>query len=363
MTELELKLQRVYDLMDRHSLHGLLLQQAASFAWATCGAMSAVNVADSFGVASLLVTLEARYVITDNIEAARLQAEEHLQDQGWEFKIARWYDHTADIQELAGGMQIGADGNYPGALDLGPEIARMRAALTPEEIDRLRIVCRASAEAMDAAIMSLRPRLTEHQIAGILAREALNRGLEPIIHLVGTDERILHYRHPVPTEKRLDKYAMLVLCGRKWGLDASMTRLIHFGPVPEELNNKLRAAALVDAHYISATRPGVKLRDVLREAMECYRLYGYEDEWRLYHQGGLVGYMPREVFVTPEAEDIVSAGQAYAWNASIAGVRSEDTMLVGEQQNEILTAIPRWPVTKVNLRGQTIERPAIFEVS
>ena len=51
----------------------LLLRREASFAWATCGATSHVNLADSHGTASLLFTPKARYVITNNIEAARLQ--------------------------------------------------------------------------------------------------------------------------------------------------------------------------------------------------------------------------------------------------------------------------------------------------
>ena len=83
---------------------------------------------------------------------------------------------------------------------------------------------------------------------------------------------------------------------------------------------------------------------------------------RLHHQGGLAGYTPREVIATPNTGDEVTYGQVYAWNPSIAGVKSEDTILVGEQQNEVLTAIPRWPVTKVNLRGQTVERPGILEI-
>ncbi|HEX8992478.1 MAG TPA: M24 family metallopeptidase [Anaerolineales bacterium] len=363
MGELELKLQRIRDLLDQHSLDGLLLRQAASFSWATCGASSSVNVADSYGVASLLITSQARYLITDNIEAGRLQAEQHLQEQGWEARVAGWYEHKSVIEELTQGLRLGADCAYPGATDLESDVRWMRAALLPEERDRFRQVSHAAAEAMDAAIMSLRPRLTEHQIAGILAREALNRGVEPIVHLVGTDERVLQYRHPVPTDKRLDKYAMLVLCGRKWGLVANITRLIHFGRIPDELHNKARAVALVDAHYITATRPGKTVSEVFREAAECYRLYGFEDEWHSHHQGGLAGYVPREVLTTPETQDEICVGQAYAWNPSIAGVKSEDTMLVGEEHNEILTAIPRWPVTKVNLRGQTIERPAILEVT
>ena len=362
MSELELKLRRIDELLGHYSLNALLLRQSASFAWATCGADPSVNIADRYGEASILIAPHGHYILTNNIEAPRLFEEQGLKDQPWEFRVAPWYSQDGIVSELAQGLQLGADCEYPGALDLSGEVSRMRAALLPEEIERFRSLCRASAEAMDAAIMTVRPGLTELQIAGILARNALTRGVEPVVHLVATDQRIYTYRHPLPTEKRLEKYAMLVLCGRKYGLVASLTRLVHFGPIPEDLRNKARACALIDAHYVTATRPGKKMNEIFQEAADCYRIYGFEDEWHHHHQGGLVGYVPREIIATPDTADEVRQGQAYAWNPSIAGVKSEDTILVGEERNEVLTAIPHWPVAKVNLRGQTVERPGILEI-
>ncbi len=362
MNELELKLQRIDELLRHYSLNALLLRQTASFAWITCGGDASINIADRYGAVSVLIAPHGRYMLTDNIEAARLQDEERLGEQGWEFRVAPWYAQNGMIAELTQGWQLGADCEYPGATELYGEIARLRAMLSAEEIERLRVVCRAASEAMDAAIMTVRPGLTELQVAGILARNVISRGLEPVVHLVGTDERIYKYRHPLPTEKRLEKYAMLALSARKHGLIASLTRLVHFGPIPDELRSKARACALVDAHYVTATRPGKKLNEIFQEAADCYRLYGFENEWQLHHQGGLAGYAPREIIATPDTADEVRQGQAYAWNPSITGVKSEDTILVGEERNEVLTAIPHWPVTKVNLRGQTVERPSILEI-
>lgn len=362
MKEFELKLQRTYDLLDRHSLDALVLRQAASFAWLTCGAAPTIDVAAGYEPTSILIAPHGRYILTDNIEAARLQQDELLQGQGWEFRVHPWYEQNGMVTEMTQGMKVGADCDYRGAVDLQGDVARLRASLLPEEVERFRQLCRAAAEAMDAAIMSIHPRLTEQQIAGLLLREAIGHGIEPVIYLVGTDERIYNERQPLPTEKRLDRYAMLSLSARKRGLVASLTRQVYFGPLPEDLRNKARAVALVDAHYVSATRPGKRLSEIFREAADCYRLYGFEDEWRQFHQGGLAGYMPREVLSMPNTNDEVTYGQVYAWNPSIGGVRSEDTILVGDERNEVLTAIPRWPVAKVNLRGQTMERPSILEI-
>jgi antitoxin VapB len=52
----------------------------------------------------------------------------------------------------------------------------------------------------------------------------------------------------------------------------------------------------------------------------------------------------------------------YAWNPSITGTKSEDTILVGPHGNEVLTGIEGWPALSVTVDGQTVARPAILEV-
>ncbi len=94
MSEFEQKQQRVRALLAEKNLDALLLQRVSSFAWATCGAASYVNTATRTGAASLLITPTARYLVTNNIEAPRLEREEGLAAQGWEFRVT---PHTDDV--------------------------------------------------------------------------------------------------------------------------------------------------------------------------------------------------------------------------------------------------------------------------
>jgi len=71
-SELSVKLERIRKLLDQSGLDALLLRQTNNFAWATSGASSYINRADSMGVASLLITPANHYVITSNIESVRL---------------------------------------------------------------------------------------------------------------------------------------------------------------------------------------------------------------------------------------------------------------------------------------------------
>jgi hypothetical protein len=80
---------------------------------------------------------------------------------------------------------------------------------------------------------------------------------------------------------------MLVLCGRCWGLVCSITRLIHFGRLPDKLCRKAEAVARVDATFITATRPGRTLGEIFWRGMAAYAETGFPDEWRLHHQGVL----------------------------------------------------------------------------
>ncbi len=362
MTEFNQKQDRIQALLAKHELDALFLQRVSSFAWATCGAASYVNTATTNGEAALLITSSGRYLITNNIEATRLEQEEKLAAQGWEFRVVPWHEAQDTVAELTRGLRLGADGPYPGATDLSGDLARLRANLTPEEGKRFRALGRLCAEAMDGAVRAARPGQTEYQIAGLLAQEAESRGVQAIVNLIATDERIFAFRHPLPTDKKLERYAMLVLCGRRWGLVCSVTRFVHFGRLPDDLRRRAEAVGKIDATFIAATRPGQTLGEIFQIATTAYAEAGFPDEWHLHHQGGPAGYEPREYVATPRSTDVISVGQVYAWNPSITGTKSEDSILVGEAGNEVLTAIENWPTLPVTVSGQTLARPAILEI-
>jgi Xaa-Pro aminopeptidase len=363
MTEFEQKQGRIRSLLAERSLEALLLRRASSFAWATCGSSSCINLASTYGEAALLITPSGLHLVTNNIEAPRLEQEEQLWKQGWKFSVTPWHQAEDVIGRLSQGFRLGADGFYPGAVDLSAEVSRLRALLTPDEGTRFRTLGRLCAEGMAAATAAVWPGQTEYQIAGFLAAEMESRGVQAVVNLAATDERVFAFRHPLPTGTKLQRYAMLVLCGRRGGLVCSVTRCIHFGRLPDGLRRKAGAVAQVDATYIAATRPGETLRAILQRAIQSYAEVGFPEEWQLHHQGGAVGYEPREYLATPQADDVVSAGQAYAWNPTINGTKSEDTILVGESGHEVLTAMPGWPEHKVTVGGQVLHRPAILEIA
>lgn len=361
--EIAVKRAAVRALLEEKNLDALLLRRVSSFSWATCGRRSEISTAVEAGEAALVLTAERRFLLTNNIEAPRLLDEERLAEQGFEPVIHPWHEPEPPLSQLLRVRRVGVDRPAPGligAVDVSGELARLRSLLTPEEGERFRGLGRLCAEAMDAAARSLAPGQTEHEIAAVLTRECVARGVWPVVDLVATDQRVFELRHPVPTDKKLERYAMLVLCGRRAGLVCSITRLVHFGHLPADLEGRSKACAQVDARLIAATRPGAVLSDILYAGISAYRELGFAGEWELHHQGGVTGYEPRELVATPSVTATVRTGQVYAWNPSIAGTKSEDSVLITEGGPEILTAIPGWPTVEIEVSGGRYVRPAIL---
>ena len=361
--EIDEKVERVRRLMSDRKLGAIRLRRVSSFAWATGGADSAINTATDFGVAELIVTRDRRHLVTSNIEAPRLEAEDRLVEQGWEPAVTGWHQAGDPAAALIRGLAVGADSPVTGAVDLSGEIGGLRAGLVAAEGARFRELARRCAAAMDAAVRAIRPGMSERQIASLLAGETALLGVWPVVDLVATDERIRRFRHPLPVDKALERHAMVVLCGRKWGLVCSLTRFVHFGRLPDELRRRQDAVARVDAAFISGTRPGAAVKDVFARALEAYRATGFADEWTLHHQGGAAGYEPRETIGRPDSREVVAAGQAYAWNPSITGTKSEDTILVGGERNDVMSEIAGWPAVDATVDGAVWRRPAVLEIT
>lgn len=353
---------RVRRIMQEKGLDAVLIRNISNFAWLTDGVANYVGIATAEGNSWALLTPDAKYIITNNIEAARLERDELLAEQGYRLVATPWHEAESPVARLTQGMTLGADGSYPGATNVSAELARWRQVLLPGERQRYRELCADCGEAIQAAAMEVQPGLSEHQIAGLVARQLYARGITPLVLLIAVDENVWRYRHPLPTNKIMERYAMLVVGGRRRGLIGSVSRLVHFGALSEELQRKEQAVARVDATIIAATRPGALVADIFRQIVAAYAEVGYADEWRYHHQGGAIGYESREFKAMPDSTQIVQANQAYAWNPSIAGVKSEDTILIGENSAEIMTDVGHWPMIPIEIGGQVIRRPAILRV-
>jgi len=348
--------------MEQSRLDAVVLTRRCNFAWYTAGGLNHVSTAADVGAASLLITRDRPICITNTIEAPRIGAEE-LSGLGIEVQAAAWYDpaDAARIWSAAlGDRRAAADAHVTGLPEsvgrLSSDFDTLRRTMTEAEIERYRVLAREVAECLESACRQAQPGMTEHQLGSLLSGLLLEREIRAPVVLVAADERVRRFRHPIPTSRRFERYGMAVACGERHGLIVSNTRLFSFAPIDDDLRGRHQAVCRVDAAMIAATRPGNTLGDVFTAAQRAYADAGFPDEWTCHHQGGPTGYVGREVRAAPGHATPVQLNQAFAWNPSIAGTKSEDTILVKTDGNEVMSATGDWPTGLYEAGGQTWPR-------
>ena len=321
-------------MLDETGLDAVVLRRPENFAWYTGGADNRVDHASPAGVADIVVTRTGEYVATTNIEAPRMREE---QVPGWEVVEYEWYDGPGDlIAKLAGGAAIGSDAADPSEVDVAGLIAPLRYRLDDAAIERYRAVGADTMAAVDAACAALNPAMSETEAAGAVTAACRAAGLFASALMVGGAERIPLHRHPIPAGQPLGARAMIVVCAERGGLYANLTRFVHFEPPDAELAAKLVACQGILAHLRGATRSGRTLGDVFDDCRTFYADAGYADGWRHHHQGGLTGYRSREVIAAPGNGQVITAGQAFAWNPSVPGAKAEETFVLTDDGPDIV---------------------------
>lgn len=360
--ELQEKHARLERLRQAHGLDAILLTRNDNVAWATGGARPHIAICLEAAVCSILSDQHGFRLLTNTIEEGRLLAEE-LPAGSWRPIAQPWHDESpATALRLAGVNRIGADSHLEGAVYLGKEILEARTPLLAPEIERFRDLGRDTGAALEQAARAVRAGDSEFQIGARIAAALVERAIDPVVLLVAVDERIRHVRHPLPTVLRVSERAMLVCCGRRHGLIASATRLVHLGTLPADLRQRHEACARVDGAFLAATVPGATAAEIFAAGAAAYTAEGYPGEWEHHHQGGAAGYGTRDWFGTPKGIEVAHSNQAFAWNPSITGTKVEDTVLLGEHGIEILTETGTWPVVEVEVKGSRFRCPAILEL-
>jgi Xaa-Pro dipeptidase len=355
--DLGVKLARLAELARAHDLDTLVLREPAALTWLLGGR---VNVPQTLDAACLDVIVHvtasgtALTVVTNAIEAPRLRDTELAGldaacDVRWE--VVPWWESRDG--RLPSGPRVGGDRPLAGCAPLGADLAALRRRLTPHQQDLLTSVCRDTAAAATAAALTLSPGTTGYAAAGALAQALLERELDPIVLLVGGADHLATHRHPLPLSESVGERAMLVACGRRHGLVASVTRIVSFTPLDEQQRDAYARLLRVEQAFLDASRVGARLGDVVSEGCAAYGTQGFDpEEWHRHHQGGLSGFQPREFPAHAGSDLVLGDGAVVAWNPSADGWKVEDTTLVLPDGARTLVTDGRWPSLDVGGRSR-----------
>ena len=350
-------------------LDGVLLNTQHNFSWLSCGGSNGIDLSRENGSCFLLVTRNGdRYVIANNIEMGRLLAEE-ISASDFEPIEVTWQSekdpHTvlSAVTPLANGNRLGCDIGFPDTRWIEPSIASCRFELTLDEISRFRDLGRDAGQALGNLVSKLDPGQTENEIATAVRAELGANDIYSVVTLVAADERISKYRHPIPTGNPWRSTLLVVVCARRHGLVASLSRMICAGDVPEDLQLRTEACAAVNASLYAATRIGATGANLYDAAARAYADQSFAGEIDKHHQGGACGYRTRDWVAHPDSRDIVQPNQAFAWNPSITGTKTEETTILTDDGLEIITATPGFPPISTSVAGREYFSPGILSLS
>jgi len=357
--EVQAKLAVLRECLGKTGAAAIRLRGIDWFAWVTAGGSSAVLQCAETGVAEVLVTQDEAVILTDEIELARLREEEI--PAGFSFHASPWAQielRERYVLGLAGDAIVLSDRPHNGEQPLPHALRLRRLVLGEAEQMRYRALGREAAEAMSEVLRAARPDWTEYQLAGAGAHALWRHGIHPALVLAAGERRLPLYRHPVPTHEPIGKRAMLVFCARRHGLYANLTRFVSFGG-PGSAPEAQRALMDVEATGLAAVIPGASLSSVYHALAQAYHHADVENAIREHHQGGITGYLAREIVATASTATQLEQGMAFAFNPSYGGMKIEDTFLLGPDGLENLTCDPGWPALDVHGRA----RPLWLEVT
>ena len=217
------------------------------------------------GAASLLIRNDGKkFVLANKIEMPRM-LEEEISAEDFEPVEFAWEDEKTSsdfvtkkaLSLLENNKNLGADLFLNTQTPIiESDIARCRYQLTDAELKRFRQLGKDAGETVGDLIKTLQIGENEIEIARRTTAFFVAKNISSVVTLVAADERMQKFRHPVPTEKCWEKVLMIVVCAKRKGLIASLSRIVCAGKIPDELRRRTDACASVKRETFSGDKTG-----------------------------------------------------------------------------------------------------------
>jgi Xaa-Pro dipeptidase len=356
---------------------GLVLTGPAAVAWAGGGIAPPVDRTAAVDLVWAVFTATTAALITTRVEAERITDEYDPAAHGFaELSVVPWQHADAFVtaaEDLAGvpASRLAADGHPAFGHDVSDDLIGLRLALSAPERAELASLGHDAAAALQSALACWQPGERDLDIQARCAAHLEAAGADAPVLIVGGDDRLARYRHPMAAGVPVRRTVMAVVVARRAGLHVAATRFASAGPVDPAYTGLRRRVLAIDDAVLSTCRPGATYGDALTALDAAYARVGAPGEWAGHYQGGPIGFAQREFELAPDQDgarwyrEPVAAGHAVAWNPSLpGGAKTEDTYLVTDAGGlELVTRAPGWPAESAeSADGRQPPRPGVLEV-
>jgi Xaa-Pro dipeptidase len=371
--EVGAKLALVRALIAGLGVPAIVLTTSGAVAWLTAGLENRIEAGSTASAMWVVVTPDDALALATNVERARIDAEHDLLGRGLALETIEWFaggdGFVAAAREFAGhpAATLASDGHAGFGIDAEDALAALRLALAPAERQRLSALAVDAARALERTLRSWRPGERDFDLQARIAAELECAGAFGACLIVGGDDRVEHFRHPLASGAQVKRLVMAVVVAERGGLHAAATRIACSDGLPGGVRAAWHAALAVESRMLAASRVGAAYGDVLRACDDAYAEVGRPGSWREHYQGGPIAYRQREFEIVPTQRESpwyatrIEAGHAVAWNPSVAGGgKSEDTFLIDDEGAHCLTHTGEWPQATT---ADGLERTAILDIA
>ncbi len=315
-------------------------------------------------VVAIFLPGDAPRLVLGELETGKIQALPFpLQAYAYHDNPATWqsaFDRAARAAEIDG-LVIGVEPTRLRFLELRLlEQAAPRAKFVPaedclavlrmhkdrEEIGAMKKAVEIAQNALQALLPSIKPGVTEREIAAELTLQLLRGGSEaemPFAPIVASGPNSAN-PHAVPTNRALARGDLLVL---DWGATyggyiSDLTRTLAIGELDPELRRVYQAVLEANAAGRAAARPGIPAGEVDRAARNVIEAAGY-GSYFIHRTGHGIGMESHEApYIYAENTLPLAPGMTFTVEPGIylpgrGGVRIEDNLVITETGAESLS--------------------------
>lgn len=359
--EVKLKQDRVRAYLKESGYETMIIGRQDNFAWFTDGGNNKV-ICSEVGFSILVITQSHTSLVAQVMDGRRVM-EEELIGLDIEYVPLHWYEASREekAMKMVEGKRVISDIFIQGTDYLPRDIYKLHYPLTDKELQKLRWLGITTEEILWQVANEIKPDMTEHEIEAMFLYAYGKKNIQCDVLLIGSDERIFKYRHPNPSDKKVDKYVLLHPAVKKWGLHANVTRMVYFGDsLPMEIDKKYNAVNQIQAAVMSMCEPGIRFESILQEQKRLYKELGFEEEWRNHYQGGITGYLVCDPTLSMNTKEEVQVNQAFDWFITITGAKVEELSICLEKGFEIPSVAGFWPTKSYSHGKKEFSLPAIL---
>jgi Xaa-Pro dipeptidase len=345
--------QQIRDEFDERAL---LLTTPASVNWRTGGLSDPIDVTASSDPVWVIDCNAGSALITNEIEAPRLEHDFRVSALGWDVLTVPWFDDEARLTRACEYANVAPLALLSDAADLGHSVkdvlTRSRLVLSDAEREDLRDLGTLAGVALGTGMDAWRPGITtDFEVASAISAALELEGARAVCLIVGGDDRLREFRHPLAVGDVVNDALMAVVVAKRAGLHVAATRLCTRS-ADDEIVTLMKSLGSINDAVLDTSLPGGTWGDTMIALALAYDDAGHHNAWREHFQGGPIGFEQREFELAPTQIDSPfwsverRAGTAVAWNPSLrGGAKIEETYLIGDSL-ELLTATPAWPLVE-----------------